>query len=221
DVALSRAGDLAVIGVPYDDVGGFRVGAAYVYVRTEGGPSGGWELEAALVPSEADVESYLGQRVAIGGEPGAEVVALGGYLEGDDPDDRRSAAHVFRRDPSTGAWADEGPLWAEGATEDGHFGGSIAAVGDLVLVGAARGGRDLRRGAPLPPHRGGGGRSRVGGGAPVRQPRRPLREPAGGGGRVRWRGRGALGGRGARRRGGPRRRRQSGAGADVRAAWRG
>src|SRR5690606_28956450 len=138
DVALSRAGDLAVIGVPYDDVGGFRVGAAYVYVRTEGGPSGGWELEAALVPSEADVESYLGQRVAIGGEPGAEVVALGGYLEGDDPDDRRSAAHVFRRDPSTGAWADEGPLWAEGATEDDLFGGSIAAVGDLVLVGAAR-----------------------------------------------------------------------------------
>ena len=141
DIALGRGGELAVIGVPYEEVSGPRVGAAYIYVR--GGPDGDWELEAVLLPEAVEPESYLGERVAVGGVPGAETVVLGGFrYDYDDPLNRRGAAHVFRRDPASGTWADEGPLWAEGVTEPDLFGAAVAATGDLVLVGAPRTGWD-------------------------------------------------------------------------------
>ncbi|MGV3658619.1 MAG: LamG-like jellyroll fold domain-containing protein, partial [Prosthecobacter sp.] len=153
DVAIS--GDTAVVGVPWDDcsatgvnsvsegnTSAFRSGAAHVYVRDAAGQ---WTRQAYLKASNTQSYDYFGSTVAIHGDtivvgaPG-EDSSVGGVNA--TPDEAFSqlgtsagAAYVFVR--QGGTWSQQAYLKAATPVSQGNFGASLAAGGDVVMVGAS------------------------------------------------------------------------------------
>jgi len=125
-VALS--GDTALVGAPYDNLGGGFEGSAYVFVKPGGGWAGGTET-AKLTASDATASDQLGYTVALSGS-----VALAG-APGDDTN--TGSAYVFV-EPG-GGWAtgtESAKLTAsDGATLD-QLGISVALDDDTALLGA-------------------------------------------------------------------------------------
>jgi len=108
--AVSLAGETALVGAPYDDVGAnANQGSAYVFVRS--GTS--WSPQTQLTVADRD---YSGYAVSLAGD-----TALVGTC-------------VFVRSGTT--WTQQAQLTAtDGAAGDG-FGQSVALSGDTALVGA-------------------------------------------------------------------------------------
>ena len=121
---VSICGDVGVHGDP-EGIDG--VGAAYVY-RSDGMS---WVLEAELRPPDPDPDDLFGGKVAISGEI-VVVGATGTSL----PEYKTGAAHVYRYDPAVGQWHHEAMLTASDGDYGDIFGWSVAADGDVILIGA-------------------------------------------------------------------------------------
>jgi hypothetical protein len=143
DTVVVGAGgeDSAAVGVDNndDDNSAEGAGAAYVFVRDEGG---GWEQQAYLKASNTDSEDYFGRSVAVSGDTvvvGAayeDSAAVG--VDNNDGDNNASdagAAYVFVRDAG-GAWTQQAYLKASNTDSEDYFGISVAVSGDTVVVGA-------------------------------------------------------------------------------------
>jgi hypothetical protein len=121
---VSICGDVGVHGDP-EGIDG--IGAAYVY-RSDGMS---WVLEAELRPPDPDPDDLFGGKVAISGEI-VVVGATGTSL----PEYKTGAAHVYRYDPAVGQWHHEAMLTASDGDYGDIFGWSVAADGDVILIGA-------------------------------------------------------------------------------------
>jgi hypothetical protein len=85
------------------------------------------------------------QQVAADGGPGASYgyavsmdgdrALVGAFLDGDAAAGAGSA-YILRRDPETGAWAQEAKLLADDAQADDYFGAAVALSGEIAVVGA-------------------------------------------------------------------------------------
>ncbi|RME40089.1 MAG: hypothetical protein D6788_04125, partial [Planctomycetota bacterium] len=123
--SVSVSGGIAVVGAPGDDERGFAAGAAYIY-RQMGTD---WELEQKLTASDAMEETAFGTAVATTGElvvVGAPRDGANGFASG--------SVYVFRWDGSS--WLEEQKLVPADGAPNEQFGRSVAASGDVIVVGA-------------------------------------------------------------------------------------
>ena len=127
--------DTAVFGAHYDDDGGYRSGAVYVFVRSDGG----WVEQAKLTASDAASHHYFGSSVAVTGD----TILIG--ADGDDNAGEDSGSmYVFVR--SGDGWVEQAKLTASDAAQSDRFGTSVAhrerfVVGVCVRPGRVRVGR--------------------------------------------------------------------------------
>ncbi|HEX8351364.1 MAG TPA: Calx-beta domain-containing protein [Pyrinomonadaceae bacterium] len=119
-------GDTAVVGASFDDVGGVRKGAAYVFVRN----GSAWAQQARLVAPDGLDGDDFGKAVAVNGN----TVVVGAYDHKVGSNTGQGAAYVYVRTGS--AWALQQKLTAADGGASDQFGLSVAVNGDTAVVGA-------------------------------------------------------------------------------------
>lgn len=155
-VALSNDGNTMVVGSPFDsslaagvngdqwDQSGFRVGAAYVFVRDN---EGTWSQQAYLKPSNPGDDHRFGIALALSGD--ANTLAIGstgersnatgiGGNQADNSAVGSGAVYLFVRD-NQDAWSQQAYIKASNTNPNDWFGTSIALSGngDSLTVGAS------------------------------------------------------------------------------------
>lgn len=91
---LAIAGDILIVGAPYDDTNGTDAGYTFVYSRNEGGADN-WGLLATIVPDVPGESDYFGYGVAVSGN----VVASSG-LYNDDGGKDDGSVYLFGCPPT-------------------------------------------------------------------------------------------------------------------------
>lgn len=124
-VALSGAGDAAIVGAHNDTPNGRDSGAAYVFERS----GGGWSQAEKLVPDDNEKFDQFGWSVALAGD-----LALVGAKEEDAQGSASGAAHLFQR--AGGAWQQVTTLTAEDGNAGDMFGAAVAMTRETALIGA-------------------------------------------------------------------------------------
>lgn len=123
-------GDTAIVGAPRHDAGADQTGAAYVFVRDDGGTDNWGEVQK-LVASTAATEDQFGTVVAISGD----VAVVGAHRKAG----YRGSAYVFERDAGgPNAWGEVAELIAPDASVDRYFGNAVDVSGDVIVVGEYR-----------------------------------------------------------------------------------
>lgn len=147
--AVAVDGDTAVVGAPREDSAAVGIngnsrdnsvadsGAAYVFVRR----NGEWTFDSYLKASNTDAGDQFGSAVAIsGGYIFVGAVGESSVAQGVNADQSNNAAfetgavYVFSRRGST--WVQEAYLKASDAGPGDHFGFSLSASGNRLVVGA-------------------------------------------------------------------------------------
>ncbi len=148
-VRVSTSGDTLVVGAPGESSAATGVdgdasdnsaqssGAAYVFVRSQGG----WSEQAFLKASNTAVGDNFGYAVAVSGdtvvvsarEEGSSSVGVDGAQSNDDAPSS-GAAYVFVR--SGTSWSQQAYLKASNTGAGDFFGWSVAAHEDRVVIGA-------------------------------------------------------------------------------------
>lgn len=127
--SVSVNGDTVVVGTPFTD--GFE-GAAYVFDKPPGGWSGILSVSAKLKANDGSAYNHFGTAVTMNGN--TIVVGAGGA------DSNRGAAYVFVK-PALG-WVStsipDAKLTASTRALGEQFGSSVAASGNIVVIGAFR-----------------------------------------------------------------------------------
>lgn len=118
--AVAMAGDLVVVGTPYEGPGAT---AGEVHVLRRG--ASGWAFETTIVGSSAS----FGAAVATDGVR----IAIGAPLEDGGRD---SSGVVYLHASAAGTWAEEARLVASDAGPHDHFGTALAMRADVLAVGA-------------------------------------------------------------------------------------
>jgi len=123
-------GDLMVVGAAYDTIEtNVAQGSVYVYERR--GVSNTWEMVRKLTLPDGHEYDFFGQAVAVAGD----VVAVGAPFH-DGVHTNVGAAFVFERDAGgSNAWGLVTTLTPALQFGECQFGSSIAAAGDVVVVG--------------------------------------------------------------------------------------
>ncbi|UCE60785.1 MAG: FG-GAP repeat protein [Phycisphaerales bacterium] len=127
-MAVSISGEYAIIGAPqYDGPGHGNddVGAAYVFQRT----ASGWAEVEKLTASDYAALDEFGRSVSIHGD-----LAIVGVEAHDDPGPSAGTAFIFWYDGEN--WMEDVKLTASDAADYDHFGVSVAAGENRVVVGA-------------------------------------------------------------------------------------
>jgi hypothetical protein len=129
DVAID--GDYALVGSAGEDGDGTNRGAAYLFLRSQGGLDK-WGEVKKLVAGDTGDGDVFGISVAISGD----YVAVGAPGEDGSGTDR-GAAYVFYRDQGgPDNWGQVMKITASDAADDDGFGFALALDGDTLVVGA-------------------------------------------------------------------------------------
>ena len=125
--SASMDGDYAVIGAPYDSVGGnYSQGSAYIFLRS--GTS--WNQQVMLTASDGATNDLFGRSVSISGD----YALIGAGFDDIGGNSQQGSAYVFMRSGS--AWTQQAMLTASDGMSGDHFGNSVSIDGDYALVGA-------------------------------------------------------------------------------------
>jgi hypothetical protein len=129
--SIALDGNFAFIGAPGVDGEGTDRGAAYVFLKTQGGTDG-WGQVKELVAGDTGDADYFGISVDISGDY-AVVGAVGENGTGTN----QGAAYVYYRNQG-GAdnWGQVKKLTAEDRADSDSFGYAVALDGDTIVVGA-------------------------------------------------------------------------------------
>lgn len=130
-ISVALDGDVAVVGAVNDDDAGTSSGSAYVFSRNQGGPDN-WGEVKKLTASDAAASDMFGERVSVSGD----VVIVGAAEDDDDGLSSGSAYVFFRNQGGPDNWGEIAKLTASDAAAGDRFGGSVAASGDVAVVGA-------------------------------------------------------------------------------------
>ena len=134
-LALSDAGDVALIGAPGDDLPpalADDIGSAHVFMQA---PDGSWAHQELVAPDGAQFDEF-GTSVTLSG--GATTAIIGAPKDDTPGGADAGSAHVFTRG-TDGTWVHQAQLLAPDASAGDRFGGAVAVsrTGDLALVGAS------------------------------------------------------------------------------------
>jgi len=125
--SVAIAGDTAVVGAPYDDVGAKAdQGSAYIFVR--GGTARSQQQQ--LTAADGAASDQFGWSVAISGE----TTVVGAYGDDQGTNTDQGSAYVFVR--SGTSWSEQQKLSAADGGADDLFGWSVAIAGETAVVGA-------------------------------------------------------------------------------------
>jgi hypothetical protein len=126
--SVSTDGDIAVVGMPGEDLAGGKTdaGAAVVLVRT----AGVWSVQATLTATDSRKQDRFGGAVALSGD----LIVVGAPLADVSGIKDAGAAYVFRRAGS--GWSQEVKFTRPLAAASDRFGDAVAVRGDFVAVGA-------------------------------------------------------------------------------------
>ncbi len=108
-----------------------RNGHGAITMHQRGPVTGAWTDVKRLYASDPGHDEAFGEEVAIDGDVAlaASVVnIIGGVSAG--------SIHAFRRDPIAGTWSEEQRIDSPKPTANKWFGGALAILGDLLIVGA-------------------------------------------------------------------------------------
>jgi hypothetical protein len=124
--AIAVDGDIAVVGMPGEDLPSKQnAGAAVVLARS----GGEWTVAATLTASDARKGDSFGLSVAISGD----LIAVGAPLADVSGTTDAGAVYLFRR--SSGTWTEEAKLVRATRVTKDRFGDAVAARGEFVAVG--------------------------------------------------------------------------------------
>ena len=126
-LAVDVCGTSIIVGEPEYDGSGANSGASYIFERD---PNGNWPQVALLVPEGGAGGAEFGHDVAINGD-----IAVIGAWSDSDLGTWSGSAYVFERDPN-GAWSQAAKLLASDGDGFDFFGSSVAASGNVTIVGA-------------------------------------------------------------------------------------
>ena len=124
--AVGMSGETVLVGAPGVDDAGPEAGAAYIFVRAADGE---WLQQAKLIGADIGSFDQFGSTTAI-----HENTAVIGAYGKDEVGTDSGAVYVFVRSGNT--WTQQAKLTPRDAIQGDHFGFSVAAYGDTVLVGA-------------------------------------------------------------------------------------
>jgi len=124
-VSVALAGNVAMIGVPFDSTEGFNSGAVYFYTRRDGV----WVLQQTLTASDAAPGDQYGWSVALEGH-----TAVVGARFDDDQGFNSGSVYVYTR--SGKIWREQQKLTASEGWEKGQYGNSVALAGETALIGS-------------------------------------------------------------------------------------
>lgn len=123
-------GDTIIVGADGEDGAGRDRGAAYIFLRNEGGADN-WGQVIKLVASSPEDSGKFGFAVAIDGD-----LALVGAPGKAGAGAGRGAAYVFSRDQGgVGAWGLIKEILPSAPTDNSWFGYALAIEGTLAVVG--------------------------------------------------------------------------------------
>ena len=123
---VAVSGNIAVVGMQYDDDQGENSGSAYVF-----GLNGGeWVQQAKLLPADGEASDKFGVSVDIDG-----TTIVVGAEEDDDSAVNAGSAYVFQFDGTN--WVQQAKLLAPDGNADTLFGHSVALSGETVLIGTS------------------------------------------------------------------------------------
>jgi len=130
--SLSINGDILAVGSPLADLtGAVDAGAAYVFVRNQGG-SNQWGQVAKLTLSGAVASDRFGTAVSLSGDNllvGAPLVDLTGAVDA-------GAAYIYSRNQGgANQWGLVKKLTSPGFAASDHFGSAVALDGNAAVVG--------------------------------------------------------------------------------------
>ena len=126
-VAIS--GDTAIVGAPYDSIGGnSHQGSVYVFVRS----GSTWTQQAQLIASDGASGDEFGWSVALDGD----TAVIGADADDVFANTDQGSAYVFVRSGTT--WTQQAHLFANdgSGTDRDFFGNAVAVQGDTAIVGA-------------------------------------------------------------------------------------
>ncbi|MBY0114337.1 MAG: hypothetical protein K2Y21_16105 [Phycisphaerales bacterium] len=127
--AVALSGDTALVGARADDVNGkIDQGSAYVFVRS----GTAWTQQAQLTAADGAAGDQFGYAVGLSGD----VAIVGASSDDIGANGNQGSASVFAR--SGTAWAQIGPLAANGGAANDNYGWSVALSGDTAIVGVPR-----------------------------------------------------------------------------------
>lgn len=128
-VSLSNDGNTAIIGAPYDDTGGARVGAAYIFNRS--GTS--WSQTTKLQGSNKAANDQFGWGASISGDGNTAIVGANYKTLGEG---FAGAAYIFVRSGTD--WSEQSTFQATDRGYGDYFGSSvsISTDGNTAIIGA-------------------------------------------------------------------------------------
>lgn len=127
--SVSISGDYAVVGAPFDDMGGnTNQGSAYVFVRS----GGMWTEQIKLTASDGTSNDQFGRSVYILGD----YIIIGAYLDDIGGNDSQGSAYIFIRNGSS--WSEQTKLISSDGGTDDRFGQSVSLAGNYAVVGSYR-----------------------------------------------------------------------------------
>ena len=124
--SLAFHNDIAVVGAPFDTIGGIGKGSAYVFVRN----GATWSLQQKLLASDGAAADRFGHSVAVYGE----TVIIGAYQKANGALSSQGAAYLFTRNGAT--WTQQQKLLASDGAAGDQFGYSVALHEEYALIGA-------------------------------------------------------------------------------------
>jgi hypothetical protein len=124
--SVAISGETVVVGARSSGAGGFRRGAAYVFVRN----GEVWRQQQQLLATDAKDLDEFGTSVALSGE----TVVVGAPQSLFSAGFNRGSAYVFVR--SGEVWSQQQKLQAPGVVRNDLFGTSVAISGETIVVGA-------------------------------------------------------------------------------------
>ena len=122
--SVSISGTRAVVGAIWDDDGGSRSGAAYVFEKNSDGK---WSQTAKLAASDAAADDNFGKSVSVWGD----TIVAGAYGE----NDVTGAVYVFEKN-SNGEWSQSQKLTASDSEKGDCLGYGVSVWGTRVAAGA-------------------------------------------------------------------------------------
>ena len=130
--SVSISGETAIAGAPLEDSAGDKAGAAYVFVRDQGGANN-WGPVTKLTSPDTDEFDQFGYSVAVSGD--TAVVAA---PTEDDGAGLGGAAYIFQRDEGgPDNWGQVAKLAATDPLANAWFGRDVDISGDTAIVADA------------------------------------------------------------------------------------
>ncbi len=123
--SISLFGDLLAVAAHMSDINGINSGSVYLFEKVDTT----WTNIQLLTPAAPAADDRFGHSLHLGENTiviGADRKAVNGINAG--------AVYIF--EPDNGTWTEQGILYASNAANDDHFGNTIDASGNTVVVGA-------------------------------------------------------------------------------------